>query len=351
METEKNSLKISISTTTVVKVIAIVLSVYLMYLIRDILMILFISLVLASALDPWVDWLQKRKIPRSVGVLLLYLATMSVLILSVYLITPPIANEVRDLSSNLPQYQQKVSGIFSSFKEFSEKNTFFKSLSDNLGSLSSNLEGAAGGVFSTVVGIFGGLVSFIMILFITFYMVVQESSMKRLVWILTPAKNQEYILELINRMQKKIGLWLRGQLILCVIIFVMVYPGLLILKVKYALVLALIAGITEAVPYIGPLLGAIPAIFLAFTQSPILALFVAAFFYVVQLIENNILVPKIMEKAVGLNPIISIVAFLIGFNLGGIPGAILSIPVAAAISVFIGDIFENRRTGKVEPKF
>lgn len=351
MESEKNSLKISISTSTVVKIIAIVLSVYLMYLIRDILMILFISLILASALDPWVDWLQKRKIPRSVSVLLIFFASALVMVLSVYLITPPIAKEVSDLSSNLPHYQEKISGVFSSFKEFSTKNSFLKSLTDGLGSFGSNLQGAAGGLFSTLVGIFGGIVSLIMVLFITFYMVVQESTMKRLVWVLTPAKNQNYVMELINRMQKKIGLWLRGQLILCIVIFVMVYPGLLILKVKYALVLALIAGITEAVPYIGPLLGAVPAVFLAFTQSPILALFVAAFFYIVQLIENNILVPKIMEKAVGLNPIISIVAFLIGFNLGGIPGAILSIPVAAAISVFVGDIFENRRTGKVEPKF
>jgi len=129
---------------------------------------------------------------------------------------------------------------------------------------------------------------------------------------------------------------------LCLVIFVLSYIGLLILGVKYALMLALIASITELVPYIGPIIGAIPAVVLAFAQSPMLAVFVVALYYGIQLVENNILTPKIMEKAVGINPIISIVALLVGFKVAGVVGAILSIPVATAVSVFVKDVFDSK---------
>ncbi|MFA6389009.1 MAG: AI-2E family transporter, partial [Patescibacteria group bacterium] len=128
----------------------------------------------------------------------------------------------------------------------------------------------------------------------------------------------------------------------CLSVGVLVYIGLSILGIKYALVLALIAGITEFVPYMGPIIGAVPGVIIAFSVSPMLALIAAAFYYLVQLTENNILVPKIMQKAVGLNPIVSIAVLLIGFQLAGIAGAILSIPVATAASVFIQDIFDHR---------
>jgi len=125
-------------------------------------------------------------------------------------------------------------------------------------------------------------------------------------------------------------------------IFVLDFVGLWILGVKYALILALIAGITEFIPYLGPILGAIPAVFLAFTQSPILALFTAILFFIVQQLENNLLVPKIMEKAVGLNPIVSIVALMIGFSIDGVVGALLSIPIATAATVIIEDLLHKK---------
>lgn len=150
-------------------------------------------------------------------------------------------------------------------------------------------------------------------------------------------------MNLANRMQSKIGLWLRGQLILSFIIFLLIYVALSILGVKYALILALVAGMTEFVPYLGPILAAVPAIILVFAQSGfVMALFVAIIYYLVQLIENNIIVPKVMQKVVGLNPIVSIAVLMIGFNLGGVVGAILSIPVATAVSVFVKDVFDNK---------
>ena len=342
MEINKKPISINITTLTIFKVILVFLLLYFLYLIKDILAVLFVSLILASAVDPWVDWMHSKKLPRSIAILFIYLVVLSVIGSVIYLIIPPIAKEIGEISVNFPQYLEKMISTFSALKEYSSQHGILDNIKDSLGSVSSNLQKAAGGVFSTISNIFGGIFSFFLILVITFYMVVEEGAIKKLVWSIAPEKHQPYIMQLINRMQKKIGLWLRGQLILSLVIFILTYIGLSILGVEYALVLALIAGLTEFVPYLGPILGSIPAIFLAFAQSPMLAVFVIVLFFVIQQVENNILVPKIMQKTVGLNPIVSISVLMIGFKIAGVVGAILAIPVATAVSVFVKDLFDGK---------
>ncbi len=346
MEISKRPININISTMTILKAILIILALYFLYLVKDILVILFVSLILASALDPWVDWMQKRKIPRGLGIVLIYFILLIIIGSTLYLIIPPIVSQVKELSENFPHYLEKIISGFSALKEYTNQQGILNSLKDNLGIFSANLERAASGIFSTVSGIFGNIFSFFLVLVITFYMVVEENAMKKIVWSIAPSEYQPYIMQLVNRMQGKIGLWLRGQLILSLIIFILTFLGLTILGVNYALVLALIAGLTEFIPYLGPILASIPAIFLAFTQSPMLALFVLILYYIIQLVENNIIVPKLMQKVVGLNPIISIMVLLVGFKVAGIVGAILAIPVATAANVFLKDLFEGRKVEK-----
>ncbi|RLC38311.1 hypothetical protein DRH27_02600 [Candidatus Falkowbacteria bacterium] len=343
MESNKRPIYININALSVVKIIFIFILFYLLYLIREILAILFVSLILSSAVNPWVDWMGKKKIPRVIGIFLIYLLIFIVVGSVIYLIIPPIVEQVSELINNFPQIFEKIVSGIEILKEYTSKHGILDNIRENFGAISSNLQNAAGGVFSTVTGIFGGIITFILVLVITFYMVVEENAMKKIVWSVSPEKHQVHAMQLINKMQKKIGLWLRGQLILSLIIFTLTYIGLLILGVKYALVLALIAGLTEFVPYLGPILASIPAIFLAFTQAPMLAVFVAVLYYIIQLVENNIIVPKLMQKVVGLNPIISIAVILMGFKIGGVVGAILSIPVATAVSVFVKDIFDKSK--------
>jgi predicted PurR-regulated permease PerM len=333
---------VSISTSTVFKILAVIIGAVLAYYIRDIFLIFFISLIFASAFNPWVDWLQARKVPRSMGILSVYLIFVFLISMIVYLIVPPIAAQVGELAHNFPRYLNSLEASLSSMKGYSGGTKLLEGVNSGLQSLSDNLQSNAGGILETVKNIFGGVLSFFLVFVITFYMAVEESAMSKIVISLAPLKHQPYILHLIGRMQKKIGLWLRGQMILCFAVGALTFIGLQIMGVKYALVLAMIAGFTEFVPYLGPLIGAIPAVFLAFSQSPALGIVVAIFYYFVQLTENNILVPKVMQKTVGLNPIVSIAVLMIGFKLAGIPGAILSIPVATALSVIIEDIFENR---------
>ncbi len=346
MEINNKPININISTSTILKIILIFILFYFFYLVSDILVALFIALIFASAVDPWVDWLEKKKIPRGVSILLIYLILFTVIASVIYLIIPPIVQETAELGNNLPRYLEKTVSTFSALKQYTVQHGISDNIREALGSVSSNLQTAASGVFSTVTGVFGGIFSFFLILVLTFYMVVEENAMRKLIWSIVPARHQPYIMQLISRMQRKIGMWLRGQLILSLIIFILTYIGLSILQVKYALVLALVAGLTEFIPYLGPLLAAIPAVFLAFAQSPMLAIFVGVLYYVIQLTENHILVPKIMQKAVGLNPIVSIAVLLIGFQLAGIIGAILAIPVATAVSVFVKDVFDSKEGEK-----
>jgi predicted PurR-regulated permease PerM len=339
---------ININALTIIKIILIFVLFYFLFLVRDILVALFISLILSSAIDPWVDYLQKKKIPRALGVLLIYLSFLLVVILAVSLIIPPIAEQVQELIINFPSILEKIISGVSALKEYSNQYGLLDNIKESVRAISSNLQGAAGGVFSTVSGILGGIFGLFLVLVITFYMSVEENAIKKIVWSVVPESHQLHAMSLINKMQRMIGLWLRGQLILSLIIFALTYVGLIALglflgqKIEYALVLALIAGLTEFVPYLGPVFAALPAVFLAFTQSPLLAVSVAILYYVIQLIENNLIVPSLMKKVVGLNPVVSIAVLLIGFKLAGVAGAILSIPVATAISVVVQDLFAQK---------
>lgn len=346
MEINKHPINISITSGTIIKAIAIFVLLYFLYLIGDILILFFVSLVFSSALDPWVDQLKKKKIPRSLSVLLIYFIVFAFLGTAIYLITPPIINEVNGISKNLPQYFESLSSKFSVLQDLSLKYGLLNNTAGSFDVFTGYLQNTASGVLFTLFNIFGGIFSFVLILVLTFYMVVEESAMKKLVWSLAPDKHQAYLMHLINRMQLKMGYWLRGQLIIALSLAVMSYIGLEILGVNYALVLALLVGFFSFIPYMGAILGAIPAIFIAFTQSPLLAALSVILFYIIHFIEGNFLQPKIMQKAVGLNPIISILAILAGFKLAGMIGAVLSIPVVTALSVFIKDIFDSRESNK-----
>jgi predicted PurR-regulated permease PerM len=344
MEINNRSININITALTVLKIIGLFILFYFLYLIKSILAIFFISLILASAFDPWVDWMQKRKIPRGFGIIFIYLIMLVMIISIISLIIPPIVEQSTELARNFPEIYKKFTSGFSAFKQFSAQHGVEADISEYLNKFSANSQGTLGNVFSTVSGIINSIFTFFLVFVVTFYMTVEENAIKKIVWSIVPEKNQVYVMHLINRMQIKIGLWLRGQLILCFIIFVLTFIGLSILKVKYALILALIAGVTEFIPYLGPIFSSIPAIFLSATQSLWLGVSVAILYVAVQQTENHIIVPKLMQKVVGLNPIVSIAVLMIGFKIGGIIGAILAIPVATAITVGLKDIIDSKET-------
>jgi len=361
MKINSRPININISTFTILKILIVAVIIYFLFLIKDILAVLFVSLIIASAVDPSVDYFQKKQISRGVSIILIYFIAIFTIFVVVTSIVPPIVKEFDDLLNKSPDYISRMADEYQVVKDYVVKHGVLDKFKENLGSFSNGIQGAASGLFSTVGSIFGGIFSFILILVITFYMVVEENAIKKLIWQVTPRQYQTYIMGLIHRMQRKIGLWLRGQFILSLTIFLLTYIGLsapsfleyvlpgyfAAFNMEYALVLSIIAGLAEFVPYMGPMLAAIPAVFLAFSQSPTLAIMVIILYSVIQWVENNILVPKIMQKTVGLNPIVSISVLMIGFQLGGVMGAVLAIPVATAVQEIILDVFEYKEKGFV----
>ncbi|OGZ33232.1 MAG: hypothetical protein A3I88_01265 [Candidatus Portnoybacteria bacterium RIFCSPLOWO2_12_FULL_39_9] len=327
---------INISNSTILRVVLILLGLVFLYLIRDVLIIVFVAVIIAAAVNGPASWLSRRGVPRILGVIFIYLLIFFVLALIIYLILPPLAEQIKQLTVVFPEYMEKLGFNFKDwwqrYQESGEK------LDNILGQINERLAQAASGVFTTTIGIFGGLFSALIILVISLYLSVQEKGIKKFLMSLTPAQHQAYISDLVYRIQIKMGGWLRGQLLLMIIVGLLIFFGLFFLGVKYALVLALLAGLLEVIPYVGPIIAAVPAVILAFFQMPFLALLVILLYVVIQQLENYLIVPLVMRRAVGLNPVVIIVAMLVGVKLAGIIGLILSVPIAAAIAEFLKDI-------------
>ena len=312
------------------------------FLIRDVVVLLFVALVFSAAIDPWVDSLAKRQIPRSLGIVIIYVIVIAVFGGTVTLLIPPLIEQVRLLANNFPFYYDKLSLGINYLRDASASVGAQDNFQQALGSIERVLSTPTAGVFSTVSAIFGGIVSFFLVLVLTFYMVVEEDGIKRFLKVITPDHVHEELGRMTEKIQNKIGQLLRGQLILMVIIFSVTFIGLKIIGVPYALVLALVAGITEIIPYAGPILGAMPAVFIAFTISPVKGLLAVFLYFLIQQAENHLIVPKVMQKTTGLNPIIVIVAVLVGAQLAGVLGALLAVPVAAALEVVIHERFDKK---------
>lgn len=349
MDNKNPGTVVTISTTTFIKVLIIFLILVFLFLIKGVLALIFISIVLASAFDPWVDWFHKYKIPRSLGILIIYIVMLSIVATALILIIPPITKEIGQIATHFPDYYEKiVSGLNSLQGGASEGMQ--NDLQQGLMSLSQNLNLALNNIFSFIFNFFGGMLSFFLVLVITFYLTLEEENLKNFLRSVTPAKYQPYMAQTMFKIQRKMGQWLRGQIILSLIIFVLTFIGLTIIGVPYALVLAFIAGILEIVPFIGPTLSAIPALFFAFLLSPVTGLLVAGLYIIIQQLENHLITPRVMGKSVDLNPLVIIVVILIGAQVGGIVGAIISVPVATALSVFVKDFLDRKsqKEGQLE---
>ncbi|MCX6742932.1 MAG: AI-2E family transporter [Candidatus Parcubacteria bacterium] len=336
-------INLDISTSSIIKVLVVIFIVWILYLIRDVVAILLFAFLLVSILEPAVDWLRTKKIPKTLSVVIVYLILLAVFVLILALIIPPISDQIDQISNSFPAYWQKFSLEFKNIGQFLNQYGAGREIENVFNNLKFNLPQTTGGIFSRVGQFVAGIFSMFVVLVITFYILVEENATKRIFRSILPSQYLPYTYQVFNRIQNKLGLWLRGQLILSFIVFILVYIGLLFLGVKYALILGIIAGLVEFVPYVGPTLSGVLAVTLTFFQSPISALLVLILYIAVQLVQNNILTPKVMQRAVGLNPVISIVALLVGGNLGGVVGAILAIPVATALSVFAQDFLDKKK--------
>lgn len=330
---------VSLTTGTLLKVVLIALALAFLWFVRDILAILFVALLLAAIIDPFADWLAKRKLPRGLAVVLVYIILGGILLAVSLVLVPIVAEQLSQLATNLPT--TPLLNSLGRFRDVVVQYGLEENLRSGLASIQTSIADTATSLFSTLRGIVGAVATLFIILVLTFYMVVEDEAARRSFRHIAPEQYQPYLTSLLLKMQKKVGAWLRGQLLLGLVIGVAVYVGLSLLGVRYALLLAVVAGTFELIPYIGPVISVIPAALIALGDSPFKALCVLVLFLVLQQTENHFLVPKIMQKATGLNPVVSIVALLVGVQVAGIAGAFLSIPVATMVSVLLDDLFSK----------
>lgn len=335
---------VEISSSTILRTIFVLLLLWFLFLIRDILVLVFLAVIIVSAMDPIVDWFQKKKVPRSVTVLVVYILVFGAIGTAIYFLVAPLTSEISGLSRNFPNLIENFSGYFRGVREYAASHNISQQVTDFSGNLNDKLSQLGSNIFSGTISFIGGIFSFLVILSIAFYMSVQERGVKKFFASIAPDEHGEYVTGLVERIQFKMGRWLLGQIALMVIIFLIDYVGLLVIGAPYALILAIIAGLLEIVPYVGPIVSAIIATLITLLNGGLVkGLLVLALFALAQQLEGYVIAPLVMKKAVGLNPVVVILALLIGFKLGGVMGVVISVPIATAIGEVVNDITTKKR--------
>lgn len=321
--------KVEVSHRTIIFTVLFLLSLWFFYFIRDLILQLFVALLLMTILNPLVTKLSKKGVPRALSVAITYILVFGLFGLAVAGVIPPLVEQTTNFVNNLPTYLANL-GIF---RLVSEQVT--TQLLTQLGTL-------PGQVVKLGTLLFSNFLSVVAVLIFTFYLLlIREKLDDQLGFFFGEDKKKE-IGKFIDQLEIRLGGWARGEIILMALIGLLNFIGLTLLGIPFALPLAILAGLLEIIPVLGPFIAGIPAVVIGLSISPIMAVAVAALAFFAQQLENYVFVPKIMEKSVGVNPIITLIALSIGFRLLGVVGAIISVPVVLTLHVLISRQFQTK---------
>ncbi len=337
---------VEITTGTIIKTLLILGIIGLAIMLQDVIILVLLAFILATALGPIINRIQKKGIPRTLSILTVYVGVGFAVYLLFRAIVPTIVEQLNVLSSNRQFYIDQINSIFSRtpIEVQDSSREFLSELPGRIKDISLS------GFLNSALGIFTGLFGFLAVLVMTFYFLVDKDGLEKALVFYMPDAYKKRGLRVFRKIARNMSLWFRGQLLLSFIIGLITYIGLLVIGVEFALTLAVIAAFTELIPVLGPVLGAIPALLIATVDDPIKGLYVLALYVVVQLVEGHFLVPQIMKKSLGLSPAFIIISILIGARLFGILGIILAIPVASALSVIVEELHEYDRIEDEERK-
>lgn len=313
--------KIEISSKTIIFAVGFILLLGVVWLIKDLIFSLFIAFIIAGALRQPVDFLEKKKINRSISSIVIYSIFIFIIFYLFFLIIPPLAGEMIILFKNLPQIVNKVSPTFSA--------------NLNLDFISNNIPSLANETINIIKAAFSNIIFLTSTLFFGFYFLIERDIVRRLFNNFFDEIELSRISLIADRAQQRMAGWFWGEIILMLIVGTLTYLGLNIIGMKYSLALAVLAGLFEVIPNLGPITSSIPAILIGLSYSPILGLYCAILYLVVQQLENNLIVPVIMKKTTGLHPIVTLIVMVIGGKLAGIIGVILAIPTAIFIETIL----------------
>lgn len=352
-KTEKVVVELSMGSVAKATMLIIFLYVIAQFLasIEQILILLFVALFLSAALDPAVDKLQEKKIPRALGVLLIYLAVFVFLFFFISQLIPLIGGQVGELAVKISEFVTNLTSngktdlpfenqwrpFVDDFFKTVDKDTLIANVQKGLEYVAGQLTSIAGNTWTALTVVFNGLLNAFIVLVLTFFMVIEEDTSERFFRSLFPSKYSNYIVSKTSEIKDKVGNWLRGQIILSITMGMITGLGFAIMGVEYAATLGMLAAIAEFLPMIGPTITFLAGALIASNQSLWLVLGVAIWCIFMQILEGNVLIPVIMRKAVGLSPVIIIVAMLIGYQYLGVLGIVIALPTATVISIFIED--------------
>ena len=348
---------ISISTGTMIRAVLLALGVFLLWFLRDLVLIVLTSIVIASFVESAVPYFHRIGVNRIFGIVVLYAVALLVLAGMFYLFAPLLITEIYNFSNFISVY---IPGV--SFLNYFQ-NEAFSGAKDIVGSLSGDFSittlfsvskafilNLSGGFFKTLSVAFGGVFNFILIVLISFYLSIQEKGIENFLRLIFPIQYEDYVVDLWERSRRKIALWMKGQVVLGFVVAVLIYLILSLLGIEYALLLAIIAGVMEMIPY-GIWVALIPAFAFSYLSNGISsALMVVGAYTIIHQFEVFLFAPLIINKIVGLSPIVIILSALIGFELGGFWGLVLAIPVAVIVMEFLSDIEKNKTSARTQSK-
>jgi len=329
------NLKIEISWASLWKVLAITAGAFLAYRLREVVVAILLSVFVSTALSGGVTRLEKLKVPRILGTIMVFVASLSIVAFLIYTVIPIAIIELNSLLGNLNGVTSKILG-----SEATESISKF--ISPNLGNLA-NVLLSGNAPLLDVIGVFlGGATYFFTVLVLSFYLTVSHNGVRDFMRAILPRSIENGVIGIYERTAKKIGKWFNAQLLLCSAVGLTVGLALWLMGVKYALTLGLLAGVFELVPVIGPIFSGAIAVVIASSDSMSLGIYVLILFLIIQQIESNVLVPLVLRKAIEIHPAVILISLLGGIKLAGLPGMLLAIPVA----VVAVELIENWSTMK-----
>jgi predicted PurR-regulated permease PerM len=348
--TEEKRHIVSIDTKTILQIALIGLAVVLLILLSDLVLVLLTSIVLASFIESIVARFSQYKIPRSFVVIIVYLVSLAVVIGLFYLFVPVFVTEISALlDSSTAAGDAGIlgnlgEGTLSSTRDFITSLSGGFSASEFFYSLEDLISGVSGGFFNTSSYLFGSITNLILVAVITFYLSIEPHGVEYVLRVITPQKHETYVISLWKRTERKIGLWLQGQILVGLIVGLITYLGLVLLGIKYALLLAFVAAVFVIIPF-GIILAGLCAVVFAYIEGGTIdAVKVFVLYAVIQQFEGYLISPLIVKKVTGVTPLVVILSIIAGAQLAGFWGIILAVPVAVCILEYINDL----ERGKLE---
>ena len=309
---------------------------------REALMLVYISALIAMGLSPLVKLIERprrkgatRRVPRWLAILAIYAVLVAVVSFVGLLVIPPLVSQGSSLWAKLPTEFNRLQTFLISHKLMTHRVTLEEAVQSAPSGSGGN---AVGTVLVAISSLIGGIFGLITILILTFYLLIEAGAMFEYLVRFVPPGRRADVATAARQGVSKVSAWLRAQFILAGVMGTFSAVGLGLMGVPYFYVIALVAAIGETIPIVGPVIGGVTAVAVAITVSPKLALMVGTYFLVLHQLEANVLVPKIMERSVGVSPVAVLVALLVGGALMGLTGAVLAIPTAALLSVIIEEI-------------